>query len=457
MYVNQLDWLWADPDGARVMRHIGAIGRVVTYDRGGTGLSDPVRVAPTMEERADELLAVLDAAQMARVDLVGVLDGAAIAVYVAATRPERVRSLLLVNPWVKGRDNGKDPPGITEWAWQEWDAAIDRWGEGSTIDVALPSLKSSPLHRRAMAVQERTAAAPGTVRALAEAAKRVDVTAVLPSVHVPTLVVANLHDRVLPIAQARYVATTVPGARIVEFDGMDSAVHYEHPDEFLAVIDEFYGARIEAGASDRLFATVVFSDIVGSTEQLGRMGDRAWHELLRSHDSVTRQLIERHDGIEIKSTGDGFFVSFTDAEGAVRFGLGLVASVRELGVEVRVGVHAGEVQHSVGDDVSGMTVHAAARICSTASASEVLVSEPVREVAMDSELTFTDRGRHELRGAPGSWRLYLAALSSRQPVRDTARLATPADKLQQAIIRRAPILGRIVARVARRAHKLTSA
>jgi class 3 adenylate cyclase len=202
---------------------------------------------------------------------------------------------------------------------------------------------------------------------------------------------------------------------------------------------------------------VVFSDIVGSTEQLGRMGDRAWHELLRSHDSVTRQLIERHDGIEIKSTGDGFFVSFTDAEGAVRFGLGLVASVRELGVEVRVGVHAGEVQHSVGDDVSGMTVHAAARICSTASASEVLVSEPVREVAMDSELTFTDRGRHELRGAPGSWRLYLAALSSRQPVRDTARLATPADKLQQAIIRRAPILGRIVARVARRAHKLTSA
>jgi class 3 adenylate cyclase len=285
----------------------------------------------------------------------------------------------------------------------------------------------------------------------------VDVTAVLSAVHVPTLVVANTHDRILPIAQARYVATNIPDARMVEFDGMDSAVHYEHPGEFLALIDDFYDAQLEVGESDRGFATVVFSDIVGSTERLARLGDQAWHELLRSHDSVTRRMIERHGGTEIKSTGDGFFASFTDPGSATRYGLELVAAVRALGIEVRVGIHAGEVQHNVGDDVSGMTVHAAARICSIATANDVLVSDPVRGLAVDSGFTFTDWGLHELRGAPGSWRLYSVTLAPRHAVNETVRLATGMDRLQQAVIRRAPVLGRIVARIARRAHNPTSA
>lgn len=450
--VSHLDWVWADPDVARIARHLGRVGRTLLYNQGGTGLSDPVVSPPSIEERADELLAVLDAAEMSRVDLFGAFDGAAIMSYVAATRPERVRSLLLVCPWVKGQDDGSDPPGVTEWYWREIEGVIDRWGEGASLDLWFPSLSSSPLHRRAMALHERSAAAPGTVRSLARAVRKLDVTAVLPTVRVPTLVIANTHDRILPIGQARYVAAKVAQAEMVEFESADSSIQYEHLEAFLGEVSRFYGAQVDSNRSDCVFAALAFSDIVGSTERVMRLGDHVWHGLLDAHDTATRRTIDRHGGTEIKSTGDGFLASFVDAESAVRYGIDLVSAVREVGLDVRVGVHAGEVHPRVADDVSGATVHAAARICATAAPNEVLVSEPVRELAASTGLNFATRGSHELRGAPGRWELYSAADRPPERIPEMTRVTTRTDRLQQAIIRHLPVVGRAVGRLARRAN-----
>jgi class 3 adenylate cyclase len=370
---------------------------------------------------------------------------------VAATRPERVGSLVLLNPWVKGKDNGVAPPGITEWARREWQAVIDCWGEGRSLDLMFPSLDGSPLHRRIMATFERSSAAPGTIRALADGSEETDVTAVLPSVRAPTLVVANRGDRILPIEQARYVAASIGNAEIVELDGIDSGIQYEHPDTVMELIDRFLGNPAVERDSDRVFAAVVFSDIVGSTELVARFGDAEWHSLRRAHDAATRRAIERHDGTEIKSTGDGFLVTFADAQSALRYGLDLVPAIRELGLEVRVGIHAGEVQ-IIGDDVTGMSVHAAARICSAAGAGELLVSEPVRELSLDAGVSFTDRGEHELRGVPAKRRLYAVASASKQLEVDSHRIATRTDQVGNTVIRHAPALARAMARIAHRQH-----
>ncbi|MEO8968920.1 MAG: adenylate/guanylate cyclase domain-containing protein [Solirubrobacteraceae bacterium] len=394
---------------------------------------------------------MLEAAGIDRPDIVASLDGAAIATYVAATRPDRVGSLVLLNPWVKGRDNGVTPPGITDWARREWQAVIDCWGEGRSLDLTFPSLDGSPLHRRMMATFERTAAAPGTIRALADASEEIDVTAVLPSVRASTVVVANRGDRILPIEQARYVAASIANAEIVELDGIDSAVQYEHTDAVMALIDRFLDNPAVAGDSDRVFAAVVFSDIVSSTALVARLGDAGWHLLRRSHDTATRRAIERHDGTEIKSTGDGFLVTFADAQSALRYGLDVVPSIREVGLEVRVGIHAGEVQ-IIGDDVTGMSVHAAARICLAAGAGELLVSEPVRELSLDAGLSFADRGEHELRGVPAKWRLYAVASAPKQFKVESRRIATRTDRVRNTAIRHAPALARATARRAQRQH-----
>jgi class 3 adenylate cyclase len=448
-YMSHLDWVWADPDVARMLRHSAARGRVVIYDPGGIGLSDPLTVMASIEERARELLRVLDAAEISRPDVVATMQGAATATYLAATRPDRVRALALLTPWVKGSDDGHDPPGIGQSVQQEWAAVIDNWGEGRSIDVMFPSLCGSPLHRRAAATLERTAGAPGTMRALAEWARDLDVTAVLPSVRAPTLVVANKHDRALPIEQARFVAATIPGARLVELDGVDASVQYEHPDTVLELMNEFFGRLGSSGDSDRMFAAVLFSDIVGSTELVSRLGDAEWHRLRQAHDVASRRAFERHGGTEVKSTGDGFLVTFPDAGRAVRCGLELVGAVAQLGLELRVGVHASEVQIA-GSDITGIGVHAAARVCSLAGAGEVLISQDTRELATGGDFTFVDRGQHELRGAPGNWHLYSPAAARRPAIEQTPRLATGGDRLQQALIRRFPALGRGFARVARR-------
>jgi class 3 adenylate cyclase/alpha-beta hydrolase superfamily lysophospholipase len=449
-YLSHLDWVWADPDIARLLRRAGTQGRVVMYDRGGVGLSDPVAVVPSMEERAEELLAVVDAAGLQRFDLVGVMDGAAVAAFVAATRPERVLALALLNPWVKGRSDGREPPGVTEWSHEQWQAVIDDWGEGRSLDFMFPSLDGSPLHRRIMATFERTAGAPGTIRALAAAARTTDVTAVLPAIGAPTLVIANRGDRVLPIEQARFVAEAIPGARLAELDGIDASVQYEHGEEVTVLFDEHF--RTDAGRRDpeRVFRAVLFSDIVGSTGIVARLGDAGWADVRRRHDAITRTLVDRHGGTEVKSTGDGFLVTFPSAEGAVACGLALVDAVRPTGLEVRVGVHAGELRLAADEDITGMTVHVAARICSAAGAGEVLISQAARDLAEGAHLVFADRGGHELRGATGRWRLYAAGGGDRPAVEPSADLASRSDRVQQAIVRRAPALGRGIARIARR-------
>ena len=450
-YMSHLDWLWGDPDIARLLRRASTQGRVVTYDRGGVGLSDPVTVVPTMEERADELLAVAGAAGLERFDLVGIMDGASVAAYVAATRPERVAALALLNPWVKGSSDGREPPGVTDWAHEEWQGVIDAWGEGRSLDLMFPSLDGSPLHRRIMATFERTSGAPGTIRALVAAARATDVTAVLPAVQAPTLVIANRHDRVLPIEQARFVARAIPGARLAELDGVDTALQYEHPDELLALFDEHFGTDSSQRDPERVFRAVLFSDIVGSTGLVAQMGDTGWAETRRAHDTLTRAVVDRHGGTEVKSTGDGFLVTFPDARSAIACGVDLVEAMPPAGVEVRVGVHAGEIRLEADEDVTGFAVHVAARICAAAGAGEVLVSQAARDLAEGSGLVFSERGEHELRGASGRWRLHAAGRGDRPVVTPSAPLATRSDRVQQAILRRSPALGRGLARVVRRA------
>jgi pimeloyl-ACP methyl ester carboxylesterase len=402
------NWEW--PEIAYFFDRLASFSRLITFDKRGTGLSDPVAVTnpPTIEERMDDVRAVLDAVGSDRAALIGLSEGGPMSAVFAATYPERTSALILAGTFARSVVAEDYPFGFDdEVARSVIDALVDAWGEGLVVQFAAPSV-DSPEARRRVGEYERTAASPGMVRALMYMNLDIDIRPLLPAIRVPTLVVHRVGDMFVPVEHGRYLAEYIPGAKLVELPGIDHVPWAGDTDRFVDEVQEFLTGVRHVAEPDRVLATVLFTDIVGSTERAAELGDRRWRELLDRYYEVSRHEIARFGGREVTTTGDGTLATFDGPARAIRSAAAIASSTRRLGIEVRAGRHTGECE-LVGANVRGIAVHIGARVAALAAPSEVLVSRTVKDLVAGSGLMFTDRGEHELKGVPGAWQVFSVA------------------------------------------------
>jgi len=406
------EMLWSHPLPAAFLERLAAFSRLIVHDRRGTGLSDPWESAPIYEQQVEDLLAVLDDAGAGQVALFGSSEAGRVAAIFAATYPERVTSLILAGVAARGRAV-LHPEYV-----QALRELVDRrWGSGGTLDFYAPSLAADEDFRRWYGHYERAACSPGMARKLIELISRHDIADVLPAVRVPTLVLQRRADPVVPPEEGREVADLVPGARYVELPGDDHLSYGSGAQELLDEVEEFVTGERRPVPADRVLVTVLFTDIVGSTQRAAAEGDARWRDLLDRHDALFRHQLARFGGREVKATGDGFLAAFDGPARAVSCARAAAEGIRRLGLELRAGVHTGECERR-GDDLGGLAVHIGARVMALAGPGEVLVSSTVKDLVVGSGLEFEDRGEHDLRGAPGTWRLYAAGQRPGTPLPD---------------------------------------
>lgn len=406
--VSHVDLAWHDRRYARFMRRLGTFARVTVFDKRGMGASDPVSRPPTLEDRASDLEVVMDAAGIDRAAIFGLSEGASAGVRFAAAAPRRTRALVLFGAFPGGRGTGADDPAYPGAVMQEmWDGLVPAWrerfGQGVTVSLFAPSLAGNERAVAAMAALERAATTPAMWRAMLDSLHGLDLRPFLPDIEAPTLVL-HRRDEPIPIAGARYLAGHIAGARLVELVGNDHLPWLGDADSVLDAVQEFLTDRRPV-RRERRVCTVLFTDIAGSTERAAGLGDRRWRALLDDHHDAVRTQVERFDGRLVKTLGDGTMALFDGPAPAVDCALEAVRDAGLLGLEIRAGVHAGECE-LIDDDVGGIAVHVAARVAALAEPGEVLVSSTVKELVTGSELDFSDRGLHELKGVPAEWRLY---------------------------------------------------
>jgi class 3 adenylate cyclase len=389
-----------------VLERLTSFARVITFDRRGAGLSDPLLGAPTLEEQMDDVLAVMDAAGSERAAIAGTLEGGPMAALFAATYPERTTALVLYSTFARATW----APDY-DWAWTSEERnvrvaeLVAHWGEGLVAGSVAQSLAGDSDFLDWAGRLERLAASPATAKRIFDLMGEFDLRDVLPSIRVPTLVMHRRGDTVLMPEHSRYIASRIPGARLVELEGDDNMFSVGDSEAIFGEIEEFLtGTRVER-EPDRMLATVLFTDIVDSTRRAAEMGDRSWRYLLERHDELFRRALDRHRGREVKRTGDGFLATFDGPARAIRCASSVSAAMGSLGLEVRAGLHTGELE-VMDSDLGGLAVHIAARVLDRAGPAEVLVSSTVRDLVVGSGIGFADRGAHELRGVPGEWRLY---------------------------------------------------
>jgi len=406
--VSHLDLDWDDYNPRRpFIERLGTFSRLIRFDKRGTGLSDRPSVVATLEDRTDDIRAVMDAAGSERAFIFGVSEGANMSCLFAATYPERTRGLILWGGqarWIVTEDY---PWGMTrEDAERE---IVDLREHGVTEEYVTGSGAGVP-PERTREVQWwlryiRAGASPSAIAALEQMNIDIDTRDILPSIGVSTLVMNRTGDPVAHVEAARNMAAHIPGARFVEFPGVSHPVIVPGMEPVVAEIQAFVTGERPAPPFDRLLATVLFTDIVGSTGRAAELGDAAWKELLSIHHTIVRRELERHRGREVDTAGDGFFVTFDGPARAVRGALAIVEELRSVGIAIRAGVHTGEVEVE-GDAVRGIAVHIGARVATLAEPGEVLVSSTVKDLVAGSGLVFEDRGEHELKGVPDRWHLY---------------------------------------------------
>jgi class 3 adenylate cyclase len=405
-WISQVEYLWAEDSLTRVMDRLKQFARVITFDRRGSGLSDPLAGAPTLEEQMDDVLAVMDAAGCERAAIAGTLEGGPMAALFAATYPDRVSALILYASFSRATW----APGY-EFAWRaeerqvHMDEAVEHWGEGRVAASVAPSLMSDPEFMEWAGRLERLAASPSTIRRIFELIGEFDVRDILPSIRVPTLVLHRRGDTFIDIRHSRFLAEHIPGAKFVELEGGDNMYSLGDSEALLGEMEEFLTGQRHRTEPDRMLATVLFTDICNSTQHAARMGDRGWRYMLERHDALFRRSLERHRGREVKHTGDGFLATFDGPARAIRCAADHAESVASLGLEVRAGLHTGELEVMDGD-LGGLAVHIAARVMDRADPCEVLVSSTVKDLVVGSGIAFQERGAHELRGVPGEWQLF---------------------------------------------------
>jgi len=406
--ISHLD-LYLSPPASHFFERLARFSRVITFDKRGTGMSDPVTEVPTLETRMDDLKAVTDAVGSERPILLGISEGGATALLYAVTHPARVTSLVIYGAMARSTWAPDYPWTSTAEAMLEATAEFifPYWGQGITAEDASPSDADEPGVREWYGRLERMGASPAMLFALFTMFLDIDVRGIVPNVRVPTLILHRRGDRRVNVRNGRWLAEHLPGGRYVELQGIDHSP-ITNPDQILDEIEEFVTGSPAPVDANRILATVMFTDLVASTARASQLGDHRWRDLLESLQQAIRAELVRFRGTEVKTIGDGFVATFDGPVRAVRCGHAIVDKVRSLGMDVRVGLHTGELE-VMGEDVGGIAVHIAARVGALAAPGEVLVSETVKGIVAGSGLTFTDRGDHELKGVPDRWRLFAAA------------------------------------------------
>jgi len=405
-WASNVENIWTLPEFAQFAERLAQFARVILLDRRGTGLSDPVVDPPTLEERMDDVRAVLDAAEWERAVIWGVSEGGPMAMMFASTYPERVPALILYGTFARFT-RAEDylagyPPKVNE----KWLGTIESsWGTGELSRSFAPSRSSDPTEMRVLARLERLAMSPGTALKLFTLMTEIDVRHVLPAIRVPTLVLHRVGDRPVNVENARYLARHIAGAKYVELSGEDHMPIMGDVDAILGEAREFLTGERAAPEVDRVLTTILFCDIVDSTTRAGQMGDGAWKGLLERFYTLADTKLKHFRGRLLDSAGDGLFASFDGPARAVRCGAALVEAVQGLGLQLRVGVHTGECE-VLGEKYSGIAVHLGARVATAAEPDQVLASSTVKDLVVGSGLQFEDLGARSLKGVPEPWRLF---------------------------------------------------
>lgn len=400
---QNLEW----PGYTRLINGLSRFCRLILFDRRGTGLSDALRSDGTFEEASDDIVTVMDAVGSERAAVIGIGEGGPLGVVFAATHPGRVSALALVSSFAKGTASEDYPWAPTPQLHERVLAAYaDHYGvRAMGIRDLAPAYVDDPVFTRYVLRAQRYGASPGAAMAWYRVVMEIDVREILPSLRVPTLVLHRGRERYRPIEGARYLASAIPGARLRELAGEEHFVMVGDVDAVVGELEEFLtGSRTEV-SGERQLATVLFTDIVGSTELASRMGDRRWRDLLDAQRDLVRERLTMHSGREANTSGDGFLAAFDGPARGIRCAADIRDAVGSLGIEVRAGLHAGEVE-LMGDDLGGIAVHIGARVCGLAGPSEVLVSRTVKDLVAGSGIAFEAAGEHELRGVPDSWELH---------------------------------------------------
>jgi pimeloyl-ACP methyl ester carboxylesterase len=400
---SNIDLFWEAPPWANFFSRLAAFSRLILFDKRGTGLSDRIAGVASLEERMDDVRAVMDAVGSHHAALFGISEGGPMSLLFSATHPSRVQALVVygsyaLHPSLTSKDYLQDQIELIDRLWGTGDYVLGRYA---------PSLKVEEAQRRAFARFERQSASPSAMIAIMKMNAEIDARHILPTIQVPTLVIHRERDIAVPVDAGRYLARNIPNAKYVELPGENHLPLLEPQivDRIIGEVEEFLtGSRSEVEI-DRVLATVMFTDIVDSTKLAAMLGDREWRVLLEHHDSTVRQLLARFRGHEVKNLGDGFLATFDGPARAIRCAAAISEAVRPLGIAVRSGLHTGEIELTA-DDVAGIAVHIAARVAAEAEAGETVVSSTVRDLVAGSGLRFEDRGIHALKGLPDEMHLY---------------------------------------------------
>jgi class 3 adenylate cyclase len=404
-FASHVEFQWEEVRQARFFERLASFARLIRFDKRGAGLSDPVRTMPTLEERMDDMTAVMEAAGSSQAALLGLSEGGPLGAVFAASRPEKVNALIIWNSFARMLAAADFPEGMVPAALEQFIALMETdWGTGVFVNLWVPTLAADPLFRPWWNRFERLALSPGAAVELMRIYSATDVRAVLPTIRVPTLVFQSPGDPVMPTNRGRYFADHIAGARYRELPTYD---HFSWVDgDVIALeIEEFLTGSRHAAEPDRVLATVLFTDIVASTARASEIGDLRWTDLLDAYDQAVGRQLARFRGRQVKSTGDGTLATFDGPARAIQCASAIRDATRSLGLQVRLGLHTGEVEQR-GDDIGGIAVHTAARVQALAGPGEVLVSRTVVDLVAGSGIEFSDRGEHELKGVPGTWRLF---------------------------------------------------
>ncbi|MBI2169587.1 MAG: adenylate/guanylate cyclase domain-containing protein [Actinobacteria bacterium] len=407
-FISHLEWAMDEPVVARFSERLASFSRVIVFDKRGCGLSDPVSGPPSLEENVQDMRAVLDAVGSERAVIFGVSEGGSTAMLFAATHPVRTAALILYGSYARVLRAPDYPFGVGSDEHQVLiDMTMERWGDGVGLSAWAPSAGDDPRLRESWARLQRLAASPAMVRRIFELYRDIDIRPVLPSIRVPTLVLHRRDDRMVPVAMAHYLADHLPDAKLVELEGTDHTFFTGDTRVMLDELEEFATGTVGPQGGDRVLATVLFTDIVSSTERAIAMGDARWRDLLETHHAQVTSQIERFEGREVKSLGDGFLAVFDGPARAIRCAQAISDRARSIGLDVRAGLHTGECE-TIGDDIGGIAVHIAARVAALGQGDEVLVSSTVKDLVAGSGIVFEDRGSHALKGVDDEWRLFAA-------------------------------------------------
>jgi class 3 adenylate cyclase len=407
---GHVDIGWEEPGYALFLRTLASFSRVILFDRRGTGASDPLPLGslPPWESYGVDLAAVLDEVGSEQAAIMAQLDASPMAIFFAGTRPERTSGLILANASAKYTAADDYPIGVPPDVAEALVAQLDQlWGTEAMV-LQVPSRAGDERFRRWIAKAQRTVGSPRVVQAYMRAMFEVDARPILPLIHAPTLVLHRSNVQFIPVQHGRYLAEHIPGAKLIELPGVEGPLVWEMPELTLDRVQEFLTGVGRVAEPTRVLSTVLFTDIVGSTERAAALGDRRWREVLNVHDELARRLVEEFGGRLVKTTGDGILATFDGPGRAIRCAAALRDELAGVGVRIRAGLHTGEVELR-DEDVGGIAVHIAARVMAAAAPGETLTSRTVQDLVVGSDIVLVDRGAHPLKGIAGPWQLYAVA------------------------------------------------